>query len=100
MNEVNLRCINTLKKYGSAVGYSGHEQGINTTIASVCLGAEVIERHITLDKTMWGTDQSSSLEPEELKKLVLGIREVEQALGDGKIGVTKSEEIVREKLRI
>ena len=99
-NELNLNCIKTLKdKYKCEVGYSGHEFGLTTTIASVCLGATIIERHITLDRTMWGTDQMCSVEPQGLIKLVRGIKELNKALGDGKKIVTETEKPIREKLR-
>ena len=99
-DELNLSCIKTLKdKYKCEVGYSGHEFGLTTTIASVCLGATIIERHITLDRTMWGTDQMCSVEPQGLIKLVRGIKELNKALGDGKKIVTETEKPIREKLR-
>lgn len=99
-DELNLNCIKTLKdKYNCEVGYSGHEFGLTTTIASVCLGATIIERHITLDRTMWGTDQMCSIEPQGLIKLVRGIKELNKALGDGKKIVTETEKPIREKLR-
>ena len=99
-DELNLNCIKTLKdKYNCEVGYSGHEFGLTTTIASVCLGATIIERHITLDRTMWGTDQMCSVEPQGLIKLVRGIKELNKALGDGKKIVTETEKPIREKLR-
>tara|TARA_B100001996_G_scaffold314471_1_gene257083 strand:- start:769 stop:1608 length:840 start_codon:yes stop_codon:yes gene_type:complete len=99
-DELNLRCIETLKnKYQCEVGYSGHEFGLTTTIASVCLGATIIERHITLDRTMWGTDQMCSVEPQGLIKLVRGIKELNNALGDGIKVVTATEKPIREKLR-
>jgi len=99
-DELNLNCIKTLKdKYKCEVGYSGHEFGLTTTIASVCLGATIIERHITLDRTMWGTDQMCSVEPQGLIKLVRGIQELNKALGDGKKIVTETEKPIREKLR-
>tara|TARA_Y100001935_G_scaffold252078_1_gene255251 strand:- start:288 stop:1127 length:840 start_codon:yes stop_codon:yes gene_type:complete len=99
-DELNLNCIKTLKdKYKCEVGYSGHEFGLTTTIASVCLGATIIERHITLDRTMWGTDQMCSVEPQGLIKLVRGIKELNKALGDGKKIVTETEKPIREKLR-
>jgi N-acetylneuraminate synthase len=81
------------------VGYSGHERGLQVTIAAVALGATFIERHITLDRSMWGTDHSASLEPEGLKKLVRDIRIIELALGDGKKKVYDSEISIRAKLR-
>ena len=99
VEELNLSAINTLKKYGYPVGYSGHEFRLGTSVAAVYLGAEVIERHITLDRTMWGTDQLSSVEPQGLIKLVKGVRELEAAYGNGEISVTESEVPVREKLR-
>ena len=100
LNELNLSTITTLKnKYNCEVGYSGHEFRIGTTVASVYLGATIIERHITLDRTMWGTDHLSSVEPQGLIKLVKGIRELEEAFGDGIIQVTESEKLIRTKLR-
>jgi len=100
IEELNLSAIQTLKqKYGCEVGYSGHEFRLGTTVASVYLGASIIERHITLDRTMWGTDHMSSVEPQGLIKLVKGIRELEQAYGDGVIRVTDSQIPVRNKLR-
>ena len=100
IDELNLSCIKTLKdRYGCDVGYSGHEYGLTTTIASICFGATIIERHITLDKSMWGTDQMASVEPHGLIKLVRGVRELENAIGDGKKIITESEKPVRDKLR-
>ena len=85
VEELNLNCIKTLAKEfpDCEVGYSGHEYGLTTSIASVALGAKVIERHITLDKTLWGTDHMCSVEPQGMLKLVRGVRELEKALGDG-----------------
>ena len=95
-----MSCIRTLKKrYGVEVGYSGHEFRLGTSVNAVALGATVIERHITLDRTMWGSDHLCSVEPQGLIKLVKGIREFEQAYGDGVISVTDSEKPVRNKLR-
>ena len=101
VNELNLSAIKTLKeKYPDfIIGYSGHEMLLGTTVASVLLGAEIIERHITLDRNMEGSDHSASVTPHGLFKMVSGIRELEQAYGDGKIVVTESEKPVREKLR-
>ena len=100
LNELNLSTITTLKnKYNCEVGYSGHEFRIGTTVSSVYLGATIIERHITLDRTMWGTDHLSSVEPQGLIKLVKGIRELEEAFGNGVIQVTESEKPIRTKLR-
>ena len=99
-SELNLRAIQTFAdKYKVPVGYSGHERGLQVTIAAVALGATFIERHITLDRSMWGTDHSASLEPEGLKKLVRDIRIIELALGDGKKKVYDSEIPIRAKLR-
>ena len=98
--DLNLKCIQTLQeRYNCEVGYSGHEFGLTTSIASICLGATIIERHITLDRTMWGTDQMCSVEPQGLIKLVRGIRELNSALGDGKKVVTETEKPIRDKLR-
>ena len=100
VSELNLRAIQTFaEKYKVPVGYSGHERGLQVTIAAVALGATFIERHITLDRSMWGTDHSASLEPEGLKKLVRDIRIIELALGDGKKKVYDSEIPIRAKLR-
>jgi len=99
-SELNLRAIQTFaEKYNVPVGYSGHERGLQVTIAAVALGATFIERHITLDRSMWGTDHSASLEPEGLKKLVRDIRIIELALGDGKKKVYDSEIPIRAKPR-
>jgi N-acetylneuraminate synthase len=100
IEELNLSAINTLRnRYNCEVGYSGHEFRIGTTVAAIYLGATIIERHITLDRTMWGTDHLSSIEPQGLIKLVKGIRELEEAYGDGIIHVTESEKLIRTKLR-
>ena len=98
--DLNLTCIKTLKdRYKCEVGYSGHEFGLTTSISSICLGATIIERHITLDRTMWGTDQMCSVEPQGLIKLVRGINELNLALGDGVKRVTATEIPIRNKLR-
>ena len=100
IKDLNLKCITTLKeRFNCEVGYSGHEFGLTTTIASICLGATIIERHITLDRTMWGTDQMCSVEPQGLIKLVRGIKELKSALGDGVKVVTDTEIPIRKKLR-
>lgn len=83
-NELNLRYINHLiKKFGknAKIGYSGHEYGITSTFTAVTLGAQIIERHITLDRTLWGSDQMASVEPIGQLKLIKGIREIEESLG-------------------
>lgn len=101
INELNLSAIQTLqKKYPDfEIGYSGHEMTLGTTVSSVLLGASIIERHITLDRNMEGSDHSASVTPWGLFKLVSGIRELEAAYGDGVIKVTESEIPVRKKLR-
>ena len=101
LNELNLKMIDTLKsRYNVPVGYSGHEPGLVPTLAAVALGASIVERHITLDRSMWGSDQASSIEPGGLKRLVNGIRDIEIALGDGKKVVYDSEIPILKKLRI
>lgn len=100
LEDLNLSCIKTLKKrYGCEVGYSGHEFRLGTSVSAVYLGASYIERHITLDRTMWGSDHMASVEPQGLIKLVKGIRELEIAYGDGVKKVTLSELPIRKKLR-
>jgi N-acetylneuraminate synthase len=100
IEELNLSCIKTLKeKYNCEVGYSGHEFRLGTSVAAVYLGASIIERHVTLDRTMWGSDHMASVEPQGLFKLVSGIRELEKSYGDGTISVTETEKEVRKKLR-
>lgn len=100
LEDLNLRCIQTLRRrYDCEVGYSGHEFRLGTTVASVYLGATILERHITLDRTMWGSDHLASVEPQGLIKLVKGVRELEVALGDGIKRVTEGELPVRKKLR-
>ena len=82
--DVNLRAMLTMKEHcGCPVGYSDHTQGIEVSVAAVALGAEVIEKHFTLDKTMEGPDHKASLEPDELKAMVRAVRNIEKALGDG-----------------
>lgn len=100
-SELNLNMIHTLKKrYPKyVIGYSGHETGLQATIAAVAMGAKIVERHITLDRTMWGSDQSASLEPQGLTKLVRDIRVIESALGDGEKVIYDSELSSLEKLR-
>ena len=99
--ELNLRFITTLQqKYDCPIGYSGHEVGLATTVAAVALGACFIERHITLDRAMWGSDQAASIEPSGLKRLVKDIRNVEVALGDGQKKVYDSEVIAASRLRL
>jgi N-acetylneuraminate synthase len=98
--ELNLRAIITLKeKFGVPMGYSGHEVGLATTYASAVLGACIIERHLTLDRAMWGSDQAASFEPQGMKRLVRDIRELDQAMGDGFKRVYESEIPIMKKLR-
>ncbi len=101
IDELNLSGIKTLiDKYPDfEIGYSGHEFRLGTTVAAVYLGASILERHITLDRTMEGSDHMASVEPQGLFKLVSGVRELEAAYGDGVIKVTESEIPVRKKLR-
>ena len=99
-DELNLAVIPWLaKEFGVPVGYSGHETGLASTVAAVALGATVVERHVTLDRSMWGSDQAASLEPTGLTKLVRDIRLVESAIGDGKKVVYEREIPVMKKLR-
>lgn len=92
MDDVNLRAMDDLRRsLGVEVGYSDHTKGIEVPIAAVALGATVIEKHFTLDKTMEGPDHKASLEPDELKAMVDAIRNIEQALGDGHKHVSPSE---------
>ena len=99
--ELNLRMILTLKNLWPEIpiGYSGHETGLATTLAAVALGASFIERHITLDRAMWGSDQAASVEPGGLERLVKDIRDIDISLGDGIKRVYESELGPRKKLR-
>ncbi|HEY9517108.1 MAG TPA: N-acetylneuraminate synthase family protein, partial [Gemmatimonadaceae bacterium] len=100
LEELNLRCIATLReRYGVPVGYSGHEVGLVPSVAAATLGACMLERHITLDRAMWGTDQAASVEPPGLQRLVRDVRAIESALGDGQKRVYESELGPRQKLR-
>ncbi len=92
--EVNLRCIQTLKNaFNLSVGFSDHTPGISAAVAATALGAEIIEKHFTLDKNLPGPDHKASLEPSELNQMVAEIRKIEKALGDGVKRPSKSEEI-------
>jgi N-acetylneuraminate synthase len=98
--ELNLRVIPMLsQRYGLPVGYSGHETGLSTSIATVAMGACVVERHITLDRAMWGSDQAASVEPQGFSHMVRDIRLVETALGDGIKRVVDREVPIIQKLR-
>ena len=97
-DEINLRYMESLKQHGVPVGYSGHERGIGVSIAAVGLGASIIERHITVDKSLDGPDHKASLEPAEFGELMAGIRQVEASLGDGVKRLTRAEVMNREIL--
>ncbi len=99
-NEINLKVIPLLKeKFDCPIGYSGHEKGIVPSTIAVVMGACTVERHVTLDRTMWGSDQAASLEPEGLRKMVRDIRNVKDFLGDGIKKVYESELPIKKKLR-
>jgi len=101
-SDLNLLGMDTLRlafDFKCPIGHSGHELGIATSVAAVALGANIVERHITLDRSSWGSDQSASLEPYGFKRLVRDIRAVEKSYGDGIIRVTKSELQKRDQLR-
>jgi N-acetylneuraminate synthase len=98
--ELNLRMIQTLRqRFGCPVGYSGHEVGLSPTLAAVVLGACLVERHITLDRAMWGSDQAASVERQGMIRLVRDIRQIEIALGDGVKRIYPSEAQARQRLR-
>jgi N-acetylneuraminate synthase len=100
VEDANLLMIGNLrKKYNCKVGYSGHEEGTLVSVAAVALGATSIEKHITLDKKIYGSDQGASIEPYELCKLVRDIRLVELALGNGEKILSAAELEIRKKLR-
>lgn len=100
VEDLNLRMIPVLaERYGVPVGYSGHEVGLASSLAAVALGACMVERHITLDRAMWGTDQAASVEPQGLMKLVRDIRTIEASLGDGVKRITAEELPIQKKLR-
>tara|TARA_X000000950_G_scaffold288780_1_gene407342 strand:+ start:3450 stop:4307 length:858 start_codon:yes stop_codon:yes gene_type:complete len=97
--EVNLNIIETLKKrYDCNIGYSGHEEGLQISVAAVALGATSIERHITLNRTMFGSDQAASISPEGMRILSRDIRTVEEAMGINKKDILESEVPIRKKL--
>ena len=99
-SDANLNVINTLKsRYQCKVGYSGHETGVAISCAAAAFGISSLERHITLDRSMYGSDQSASLEPRGLRELIGSVRKIEQALGDGIKKILPAEEKVSEKLR-
>ena len=97
---LNLKCIITLKeKFNLPIGYSGHESGVSPSVMAVVLGAEVLERHITLDRAMYGSDQSASLEPAGMKSLCGSVRKVSICLGDGVKRIIPEENLIANKLR-
>jgi N-acetylneuraminate synthase len=99
-DKANLKVMHTLKnRFNCKVGYSGHEVGLIVTCAAVALGATSIERHITLDRAMYGSDQAASVEIMGFYRLVSYIRVIEKALGNGIKTVTKEEENIKKKLR-
>ena len=101
IEELNLRMITTLRdRFNVPIGYSGHEVGLGTSLAAIALGVVFLERHITLDRAMWGSDQAASIEPLGFAKLVRDVRAIESALGDGVKKVYESELGAMKKLRM
>lgn len=99
-NEINLRAITTLEnEFGCLVGYSGHERGVMPSVLAVAQGAVSVERHVTTDRTLWGSDHAASLESEGLHRLVRDVRLVPVMLGDGVKVVYESEKHIIKKLR-
>ena len=101
LEQLNLKMVPELRKLFPQVpvGYSGHETGLATTVAAVVLGAKFVERHFTIDRAMWGSDQAASVEPIGMARLVKDIRDVETSLGDGVKKLYESELGQRQKLR-
>ena len=98
--DANLRCIETLRqRYDCTVGYSGHEVGLVVSYAAAALGITSLERHITLSRAMYGSDQPISLEPRALRELVSGVRKIQNAMGNGIVSMTDREVGIAEKLR-
>jgi N-acetylneuraminate synthase len=99
-DELNLHVIGVLKdRYAVPIGYSGHETGLPSSVAAAVLGACMIERHITLDRSMWGSDHAASLEPNGITRLVRDIRLIEKSMGDGVKRVLEREQPIIKKLR-
>ena len=97
---LNLKCLSTLKeKFNLPVGYSGHEPSVSPSLIAACLGATAIERHITQDRSSYGSDQAASLEEVGLKNLVDMVRKIPLVLGDGVKTITEQEKIIAKKLR-
>lgn len=100
IEDLNLNCIKTLKDlYKIPVGYSGHEASVSPSVIAATLGAAAVERHITLDRAMYGSDQAASLQPEGFRQLTQILRNIPSILGDGKKRILKEEEIIASKLR-
>ena len=98
--DANLNCIKTLRdRYQCNVGYSGHEVGLSVSYAASALGITSLERHITLGRAMYGSDQAASVEPAGFRTLVGAVRKIEKAMGDGKIGINHNEVKIAKKLR-
>jgi N-acetylneuraminate synthase len=99
-SEINLKVIQTLaNRYNVPIGYSGHETGLPSTIAAVAMGACMVERHISLDRSMWGSDQAASLEPNGAIRLIRDIRLIETSMGDGVKRIIEREVPILQKLR-
>ncbi len=98
--DANLNVINTLRtKFGCSVGYSGHEVGLAISYAAAALNISSLERHITLDRAMYGSDQSASIEPNGFRQLVGAVRKIEKAMGTGEKVIIKDELLIAQKLR-
>ena len=100
VEDLNLNCIKTLKnRYNCEVGYSGHESSVSPSVTAYIIGANIIERHITLDRAMWGTDQSASLSEEGMRNLTSIIKKIPKIMGDGKKKFLNEEKKIAQKLR-
>ena len=100
VENANLNIINTLRsEYQCDVGYSGHEVGLSISYAAVALNITSLERHITLDRAMYGSDQSASVEPQGFRQLVISVRSIEQAMGDGVKNFLEEEKPIAKNLR-
>jgi N-acetylneuraminate synthase len=98
--ELNLNAVQTLReRYQVPVGYSGHETGIPSSVAAVVMGACMLERHITMDRSMWGSDHAASLEPNGITRLIRDVRLIEKSMGDGVKRVLEREQPIIHKLR-
>ena len=100
IKELNLNCIKTLReRYNCLVGYSGHETGLAVSYAAAAMGISSLERHITLDRAMYGSDQAASIEPAGFRYLVGAVRKIEKAMGNGVLGIREEEIPIAKKLR-